>query len=107
MSAGQKIYIDRDSGLGKIQDISPSDSGSWRRGIFSYANTPFSDVIKDISRYTSEKIVIMDTHLNTLPVTAVFTTKDTSVMLNALEEILPLKLTSINENEWVIYEKNL
>ncbi len=70
---------------------------SWRNGMLDFSNTPLSEVIEDLNRYSSLNIVIADSELNNLKFGGMFRVNEMNSLFEALE-------TTFNIN--VNYDKN-
>ena len=62
-----------------------------------FQDRPLAEVIAELNRYRSGKIIIMNNAIKKLPVTGVFDTVDTNVALKTIEQSLPINVTKITE----------
>jgi len=95
--AGQLISVSQTNGLSHVQPIDPQAVGAWREDIRVYQARPLEQVLEDLDRYHSADLYIVDESLKTLPVTAIFPTKDAEQMLTALESILPISVKAMQD----------
>ncbi|MEE9272086.1 MAG: FecR domain-containing protein [Robiginitomaculum sp.] len=58
---------------------------SWQDGLLEFSDTPLTEVIADLSRYTSLKIEISDPELRNLKFGGLFRTDELSVLFDTLE----------------------
>ncbi|KHK91384.1 FecR family protein [Novosphingobium malaysiense] len=65
-------------------------AGDWRTGRFFYRDTPLSDIVWDLQRYSKTPIALGDTHAGNLKVTTSFRIGETDAFLDNLTTILPL-----------------
>lgn len=62
VGANQQLRYDRD-GIGQAVAINPAEADAWREGILIFRETPLADVISELNRYRSGRIVLMKTGL--------------------------------------------
>jgi transmembrane sensor len=70
---------------------------AWRDGLLVFTGEPLSQVIDEVSRYTSVRIEIADARLRTLPVGARFRLGDLDAMLDALESSFGIRVLRLDE----------
>ena len=70
---------------------------AWRDQRMIFQDRPLADVIAELNRYRSGRIIIMNNAIKKLPVTGVFDTVDTNVALKTIEQSLPINVTKITE----------
>ncbi len=85
------------------EDLSPVISANlqrgqaWRNQRMIFQDRPLADVIAELNRYRSGRIIVMNNDIKTLPVTGVFATDDTNIALLTIEQSLPITVTKITE----------
>ncbi len=92
--AGQQIAVPREKG-GALSDVRPvdlADPGSWRSGRLIYRNARLEDVVEDAQRYSPIDILLADSKLRDLTLTASFQAGQIDNMLNGLSELLPVSV---------------
>lgn len=92
--AGQGIMVTHQGELGEILSIDTSKLSSWRRGRLVYVDTPLEDVLSEVNRYRTDKIVLMDKSLKDILITASFKSDETSKLLTGLRMTTPVKIES-------------
>lgn len=86
LSARQQVRIDQV--IGPVQTLERAQLErelSWRDGMLIFDRQPLEQVVAEVSRYTSVKIVITDPVLRRLEFGGYFPTGDTEALLNTLE----------------------
>jgi transmembrane sensor len=86
----QLDYDETELGTPRIANI--NSQTAWLRERFIFNNTSLSDVIKELQRYSTSKIIFLDSELKTRKITGIFNTKDTHDLLDTIETILPIKV---------------
>ena len=79
-------------GLGPL---SPADLGAalaWRRGRLVFHDSPLGEVVADLERYRSGRVLIVDKRIAALPVTAVIDVRQTDAMLDTIAATLPVRV---------------
>ncbi len=102
LTAGQRVLVSQERGIGRLQRIDPDSAGAWRRDVRSYQSMPLNQVLADLARYQAAELVVVDEALGQLPVTAVFPTDNSEQMLMALESILPIHIEKVSEGRFEI-----
>jgi transmembrane sensor len=83
--------------------LSPVTSGNlqrgkaWRNQRMIFQDKPLAEVIEELNRYRSGRIIVLNNAIKTLPVTGVFATDDTNIALKTIEQSLPITITKITE----------
>jgi transmembrane sensor len=101
VAAGQEVHFD---GSG-ISPSSPTDERlltAWRNGRFRFADSPLEDVVEQLNRYRSNRIVIRDTAIADLRVSGSFDIGNVDGVLHALELALPVVARNDPVNEQVL-----
>ncbi|WIO75323.1 FecR domain-containing protein [Porticoccaceae bacterium LTM1] len=65
---------------------------SWTDGVIRFVKAPFSDVVRELNRYSAKKILIEDSSILNLPVWATVQVSDVSSALMGLEKTQPIRL---------------
>jgi len=111
-----RIVVDRDPGQGaalRLADLRPGDQVSWSehaapdwtrsatdaetvlgwtRGRLIFRGTPLADVVAEVNRYSSRKLVLHDPAIATLPVHGNFVAGDAGRVVTALGAVLPVRV---------------
>ncbi len=78
--------------LGAAQDADLGQVEAWRRDRLIFQETPLGEVIADLERYRGGRIVVTDSRLRAIPVTAVFDTRQADAALDTIASALPIRL---------------
>jgi transmembrane sensor len=71
---------------------------SWRDGMLRFDGEPLSEAVQEVSRYTTQKIVILDPALRDLRIGGYFRVGETEAMFEALESSFGVRVERINES---------
>jgi transmembrane sensor len=88
ISAGETITYTASVQVNKVEKITVREIErelSWQDGLLEFSETPLSEVIEDLSRYTALKIEITDPDLRDLKFGGLFRTDELSVLFATLE----------------------
>lgn len=75
---------------------------SWRNGMLAFDDEPLSDVINEVSRYTSNQIIIADPEIRSLRVGGYYPISKIQTVLDALELNLGLKIKQVDDRTFYI-----
>ncbi len=92
VQAGNEVSYAPATGLAPPHPTDVRTRTSWRRGLMLLDSRPLDQVMAEVERYRSGKIIIVDAALRHLPVSGMFETGDTDALLDALAEALPVKV---------------
>lgn len=96
LTAGQQIEY---SPVGLVADVHPVAAQKvigWRQGILETPGEPLSDFVSDLSRYTTERIVIADPRAAVQKVGGAFSIHDIDDSLDRLSRVAPVTVTHEN-----------
>jgi transmembrane sensor len=93
LDAGGVAHIPREgdlaSGVGDVATMT-----SWREGKLVFSGRPLSDVLDELGRYRSGRIIVVGEALSRMRVSGVFETTNVDQSLAALEASLPITVRS-------------
>ncbi len=92
-------------GTGGIGQAAATDIASqlgWRQDRLFFQEAPLREVVADLDRYRSGRILILDDDLAELPVTGFFHAGQTEAALQTIEATLPVRLTRLTDRLVVI-----
>lgn len=98
--AGQQIEYSPVGLVADVHAIVAQKVIRWRQGMLDTQGEPLSDFVSDLSRYTTERIVISDPRAATERVGGAFSIHDIDETLDRLSRIAPITVT--HENSEVI-----
>jgi len=70
---------------------------AWRTGALVFKGEALEDVIREVSRYTTTKIIISDPEIRRLKIGGYYKTNETDAMLQALETSFGISVKHINQ----------
>ena len=106
MEAGQettilvahKSVVDAPNQLDSIKQVAEDElvrRGAWRSGLLVFSGASLEEVVKEISRYTTLSIDIVDPELKTVRIGGRFSLESTTALFDALEANFDLKVTRL------------
>jgi transmembrane sensor len=107
LAAGQKARFDAQkiSELGDIEAVEIERKLSWQSGMLSFADTPLREVVDEVSRYTSTRIVIDDADVANIPVGGYFKAGEINSILEVLQLSFGIKVTRLT-NDKILLSKS-
>ena len=105
MGAGTGISIDAASGLHRSVPAGADMVGDWRGGQLHFQRTPLAEVAQELSRYLGRPILLASPRLAQQPVSGVAATATPEAFLQALPDLLPLRLQRQPDGGWRIFER--
>lgn len=75
---------------------------SWQQGMLAFDDEPLSDVIEEVSRYTSNKIIIAEPSIRSLRVGGYYPIGKIQAIFDALELNLGLQIKQVDERTFYI-----
>jgi len=91
LQPGEQLVYSDDATLWEHRQTDLDVALSWSQGRLIFRAAPLADVVAEVNRYSSHKIVLADAGLATLPVHGNFVTGDASRVVAALEAVLPIR----------------
>lgn len=101
LEPGQRVRFGR-QGAGRIEKVDLEDALAWRGGRYIFYRAPLSDVVAEISRYRSGRIIIAGGSLGDQLVTGSFLLSDTDAALSSLQASVGFRITSLTQALTVI-----
>jgi transmembrane sensor len=86
--------------LDAVRSVDVRAVQGWRRDRLVFQDAPLGEVIADLERCRGGRIVLTDSRLRALPVTAVFDARQVDSALNTIAGILPIRLYRLTD--WLI-----
>lgn len=87
-------------GMRRISAVREADLAgvqAWRRDRLVFQEAPLGDVIADLERYRGGRIVMTDPRLRSIPVTAVFDTRQSDAALDTIANSLPIRVRRLTD----------
>ena len=95
--AGKEAIFNKTTNEVQINDIPSSNIMSWRNGTFKFENTPFNEVINDLSEYYEVTFKVNNKNLTNCRISASIDGRSLEEVLTLLESILDVK-TKLKDN---------
>ena len=92
--AGETILA-ASTGLGVVTQANLKKDLAWLEQELVFVNTPLDQVLSEIDRYHPGRIVAMDTGIEDIPVTGIFSVSDSGRALDTVEQSLPVRFVRI------------
>jgi transmembrane sensor len=93
LTSGQQIEYSPVGLVADVHSIVAAKVIRWREGMMETQGEPLKDFISDISRYTTERIVIADPRAATQQVGGAFSVRNVNATLDRLSHIAPVTVT--------------
>ncbi|WP_213774032.1 FecR family protein [Bradyrhizobium sp. dw_78] len=112
VSAGSTLGIDVGAGFqvsygsGGIGGVSPADldtSEAWRQDRIVFQDVPLRRVLAELERYRHGRIVLADSSIGDIPVTAIFDTRQADSALQTIAETLPIRVLQATNYIAIVY----
>lgn len=83
--------------VGVVRDADLEQIEAWRHDRLIFHEAPLGEVIADLERYRGGRIVMTDSRLRRMPVTAVFDTRQTDAALDTIAGTLPIRMRRLTD----------
>lgn len=90
LTGGQQLTVQADGTFDAIVEFDPQRVLGWRDGRFSYHNARLEDIVADVNRYRTNKILVEDQVLQDLRITTMFRIGNVDQMLAGIEATEPV-----------------
>ncbi|MEM1140971.1 MAG: FecR domain-containing protein [Pseudomonadota bacterium] len=100
LSAGQRVVAPQSAAPQAIELVSVEAirrTLSWQNGLLDFSDTPLSEVVREITRYSGRQVEIVDQELANLRFGGVFKTGETELLLEALEQSFNIEIETISD----------
>lgn len=94
IAAGQR-FAAAPGEAARITQIDPAVSGSWRRGVLIFRDTPLAAAIEDINRYRHGRIILSSEAVGKRLVSGMFHTAQIENAVSQIQQLLDLDVTEI------------
>ncbi len=91
--AGEQATFSAQDGRIDLALADPSVATSWRDGVLKFVHEPLDEVVSDLNRYSTRKIVLGDPALARLRYTGTVFGNRLEDWLNAVESVFPVQVT--------------
>jgi len=83
--------------MGAVGDANLAQIQAWRRDRLIFQEAPLGDVIADLERYRGGRIVMTDSRLRDIPVTAVFDARQADAAVDTIAATLPIRVRRLTD----------
>lgn len=90
----EQVRYDR-TALGDIVTVDPAVASAWRQGLIICNNTPLTEVVAELNRYRSGRIVVLRSEIGRLPVSGRFRIAEPDQALLQLEHAFGIRVRSL------------
>lgn len=90
LTGGQQLTVQANGTFDAIVEFDSQRMLGWRDGRFSYLNARLEDIVADVNRYRTEKLIIEDEALEDLRITTMFRIGNVDQMLAGIEATEPV-----------------
>lgn len=94
IATGQR-FVEAPGQPARITNVDPATSGSWRRGVLIFRDTPLAAAIEDINRYRHGRIILSNDAVGRRLVSGMFHTAQIENAVSQIQQLLNLKVTEI------------
>jgi transmembrane sensor len=84
--------IDHASDTASLKAVDPEAALAWQQGRLIYRNTPLTEIVRDLNRYSDKSIRIADKDAASLIFSGTLRIEPTGAMLDTLEKFLPVEV---------------
>ncbi|MGU3576534.1 FecR family protein [Brucellaceae bacterium C25G] len=102
MGEGWQISYSSDV-IGRPREADIATVQAWRKDRIIFEDVPLRVVLKELERYRTGKIILLDDTIGEIPVTAVFESKDSLRALEAIAATLSIRVLNPNGMLAVVY----
>ncbi|MCX5465220.1 FecR family protein [Alcaligenes parafaecalis] len=102
LAAGSGATISPEEGLSIQTDVDVAAATAWRQGRLIVRDVSLSEVVAEINRYREQPIRIAEAKLGQQRVTASFLLDEQSAVLQALQQILPLRARTQDDGSIIL-----
>lgn len=106
LTPGEQIVVNSLENAFEINEADIAKINDWRAGKLDFDNMPLEDVIAEVNRYLSRKIIIEDDELKQKRLSIVFFIRDSNYFLSTLKKTLPVATYPTAENRIVLKKIN-
>ena len=100
LQTAEQLQFSADS-LQTASKVNLQRAAPWHQQRIVFQDKALVDVVAELNRYRSGKIICLNDSIKHLSITGVFGIADTELALQAIEQSLPVKITRITE-QWIV-----
>lgn len=107
LGAGTGVDIDRATGRYASLRVAPEDVGRWRSGQIQFSRSTLQEIAQELGRYLGKSVTIEDDGLKTLTISGFLMTSSAEDFLQALPDVVPVRVERLEGGNWRIARRNL
>ncbi|THF60440.1 FecR family protein [Pseudothauera rhizosphaerae] len=94
LQARQQVRYDAVA-VGSVASVEPAAATAWREGVLVFSQTPLADVIDEINRYRTGRVMLMNDRVRNRPVSGRFAIVELDMALWQLQESFDLRARTL------------
>ena len=98
LEAGQSYDESKSDVVIKVPDSDIQRQLAWQDRLFEFSDTRLEEVVEEVGRYTSQRIIIEDPELRALKFDGIFRTRDTAPLFEALQDYFEVNVTYLDKD---------
>ena len=98
LEAGQNYDESTSDIVKRVPDSDIQRQLAWQGGMFEFSDTRLEEVVAEVGRYTSQRIIIEDPELRGLKFDGIFRTRDTAPLFEALRDYFDVNVTYLDKD---------
>ena len=107
MAPGQQLQFDEVSRRHTKLNVDADQVTSWSGGRLVFDDTPLSQALAEVNRYSKTKIVLVDVSLASVPIGGNFLAGgDSQEFVETLSAVLPLRSIRTGANEIALFQRH-
>ena len=106
LEPGQEIVVDGKKSEYVLTSYDSDNNGIWRQGRLKFINKELSEVVEELNRYLTKKIIIGDDGLRDIKINVYFKIKNRKDFVTTLESVYPIAHRSLPDGNVVLFFDN-
>ena len=106
LEPGQEIVVDGKKPEYVVTSYDSDNNGIWRQGRLKFIDKALSEVVEELNRYLTEKIIIGDDGLKNIKINVYFKIKNRQDFVATLESVYPIAHRSLPDGNVVLFFDN-
>ncbi|WP_241118867.1 FecR family protein, partial [Achromobacter xylosoxidans] len=102
LGAEQGVSVDARAATYQTVAVAADSVGGWRNGRLVFRRTPLGEVAQEVAQYLGKPVALASPDLKTLPVSGFAATNAPAAFLEALPDLLPVRVTRAADGGYLI-----
>ncbi|MFY1952288.1 FecR family protein [Achromobacter xylosoxidans] len=102
LGAEQGVSVDASAATYQTVAVAADSVGGWRNGRLVFRRTPLGEVAQEVAQYLGKPVALASPDLKTLPVSGFAATNAPAAFLEALPDLLPVRVTRAADGGYLI-----